>query len=125
MSYILPYHSVYFMPENPLKKPEKDASRNKFKPVNDDERSTGWFQGKGENPQGKSPRFIIFMMFGLLMLFMFQRFFASPTNPEITYNEYKSLLSRALVTEVTVKTYEVFTVTSVTSALERRDLYSL
>ncbi len=94
------------MPENPLKKPEKDASRNKFKPVNDDERSTGWFQGKGENPQGKSPRFIIFMMFGLLMLFMFQRFFASPTNPEITYNEYKSLLSRALVTEVTVKTYE-------------------
>ncbi len=94
------------MPENPVKKPEKDASRNKFKPVNDDERSTGWFQGKGETPQGKSPRFIVFMMFGLLMLFMFQRFFASPNNPEITYNEYKSLLSRALVTEVTVKTYE-------------------
>ena len=94
------------MPENPVKKPEKDASRNKFKPVNDDERSTGWFQGKGETPQGKSPRFIVFMMFGLLMLFMFQRFFASPNNPEITYNEYKSLLSRSLVTEVTVKTFE-------------------
>ena len=94
------------MPENPVKKPEKDASRNKFKPVNDEDRSSGWFQGKGDNPQGKIPRFIIFMMFGLLMLFMFQRFFASPNNPEITYNEYKSLLSRALVTEVTVKTYE-------------------
>ncbi len=94
------------MSENPVKKPEKDASRNKFKPVNDDERGSGWFQGKDENPQGKFPRFIIFMMFGLLMLFMFQRFFSSPNNPEITYNEYKSLLSRALVTEVTVKTYE-------------------
>ena len=94
------------MSENPVKKPEKDASRNKFKPVNDDERGSGWFQGKGENPQGKFPRFLLFMMFGLLMLFMFQRFFASPNNPEITYNEYKSLLSRSLVTEVTVKTFE-------------------
>jgi len=94
------------MAENPLKKSGKEASRNKFKPVNDEERGSGWFQGKGESPQGKFPRFILFMLFGLFMLFMFQRFFANPDNPEITYNEYKSLLSRALVTEVTVKTYE-------------------
>ncbi|MFZ4524428.1 MAG: ATP-dependent zinc metalloprotease FtsH [Chlorobium sp.] len=94
------------MSENPVKKPEKDASRNKFKPVNDDGRSAGWFQGKGESPKGNFPRLLLFMMFGLLMLFVFQRFFASPVNPEITYNEYKSLLFKALVTEVTVKTYE-------------------
>ena len=94
------------MPENPGKRPGNDASKNKFKPLHDEESSTGWLQGKGESPQGKFPRFILFMMIGFLMLFMFQRFFASANNPEITYNEYKSLLSRALITEVTVKTYE-------------------
>ena len=94
------------MPENPFKKPGKDNSRNKFKPVKDDGRKTGWFQGSGENPQPKFPRFIFFMMVALLMLFVFQRFFAGTSNPEITYNQYKSLLSQALVTEVTVKTFE-------------------
>ena len=94
------------MPENPFKKPGKDNSRNKFKPVKDDDRKTGWFQGSGENPQPKFPRFIFFMMVALLMLFVFQRFFAGTSNPEITYNQYKSLLSQALVTEVTVKTFE-------------------
>ena len=94
------------MSENTGKRPRNDASKNKFKPLHDEESSTGWLQGKGESPQGKFPRFILFMMIGFLMLFMFQRFFASTNNPEITYNEYKSLLSRALITEVTVKTYE-------------------
>jgi len=84
------------MPENPRKKSGKDAARNKFKPVKDEEEKAGWFQGK----------FIFFMMVVLLMLFVFQRFFATPGNPEITYNEYKSLLSQALITEVTVKTFE-------------------
>ncbi len=94
------------MPENPFKKPVKDTSRNKFKPVKDDEEKSGWFQGIGQNPQAKFPRFIFFMMVAFLLLFVFQRFFASPANPEITYNEYKSLLSQTLVTEVTVKTFE-------------------
>ena len=94
------------MPENPLKKSGKDTSRNKFKPVKSDDEKAGWFQGKGDGPQAKFPRFIFFMMAALLMLFVFQRFFANPGNPEITYNEYKSLLSQALVTEVTVKTFE-------------------
>ncbi len=94
------------MPENPVKKSGKDASRNKFKPVNDGEHRPGWFQGKGESPQGKFPRFLLFLMVGLMMLFMFQRFFASSNAPEITYNEYKSILSKALVAEVTVKTFE-------------------
>ena len=45
-------------------------------------------------------------MLGLLSLFAFQRFFAGNDGPEITYNEYKSVLSRSLVTAVTVKTFE-------------------
>ena len=94
------------MPENPFKKPGKDSSRNIFKPVKDDEEKGGWFQGTGERPQAKFPRFIFFMMVALLMLFVFQRFFATPGNPEISYNDYKSLLSQTLVTEITVKTFE-------------------
>ena len=94
------------MPENPVKKSGKEASRNKFKPVNEEDRNTGWFQPKSGNPEGKFPRFILFLMAGLLMLFVFQRFIASTDGPEITYNEYKSVLSKALVTEVTVKTFD-------------------
>jgi cell division protease FtsH len=94
------------MAENPVKKSGKDDSRNRFKPVNDEDRNPGWFQGKGESPQGKFPRFILFMMLALLMLFMFQRFFAGSDAPEITYNDYRSILSRSLVSEVTVKTFE-------------------
>ncbi len=94
------------MPENPVKKSGKDASRNKFKPVNEEGRSSGWFQGGGGNAQGKFPGFLVFLVGGLLMLFMFQRFFAGTDSPEITYNEYKSILSKNLLTEVTVKTFE-------------------
>ncbi len=94
------------MPDNPRKKSGKDTSRNKFKPVKEEEEKAGWFQGNGKGAQAKFPRFIFFMMVALLMLFVFQRFFAHPDNPEITYNDYKSLLSQSLVTEVTVKTFE-------------------
>ncbi len=99
------------MSENPVKRSGKEASRNKFKPVRDDDGSSGWFQGKGETPQGKFPRFILIMMAGLLMLFVFQRFFAGNDGPEITYNEYKSILSHSLVKEVRVKTFEDRSVT--------------
>ncbi|EAT59004.1 ATP-dependent zinc metalloprotease FtsH [Chlorobium ferrooxidans] len=94
------------MAENPVKKSGKDDSRNRFKPVNDEDRNPGWFQGKGESPQGKFPRFLLFMMVALIMLFVFQRFFSGSEGPEITYNEYRSVLSRTLVSEVTVKTME-------------------
>ncbi len=96
------------MPKNLVKRPGKEASRNKFKPVNDDDRNPGWFQGGGDRPQGAGgfPRFVLVLMLGVLMLFFSLRFFASTDAPEITYNEYKSLLSRSLVTEVTVKTFE-------------------
>ncbi len=94
------------MPENPVKRSGKEASRNKFKSVGDDERSSSWFQSKGGGPQGTFPRFILVMMFGLLMLFVVQRFFTNNDAPEINYNEYKSLLVRSLVKEVRVKTYD-------------------
>ncbi len=94
------------MPENPIKKPGKGNSRNKFKPVKDEERNPGWLPGTGANPQAKFPRFIFVMLLAFLMLFVFQRFFAGSNNPEVTYNEYKSLLGKELVTEVTVKTFE-------------------
>ena len=94
------------MPENPIKKPGKGNSRNKFNPVKDEERNPGWLPGTGANPQAKFPRFIFVMLLAFLMLFVFQRFFAGSNNPEVTYNEYKSLLGKELVTEVTVKTFE-------------------
>jgi cell division protease FtsH len=94
------------MTKTPVKKSGKNDSLNKFKPVNDENRNPGWFQEKGESPQGKFPRFIFFMMLALLMLFVFQRFFANSDSPEITYNDYRSTLSRSLVSEVTVKTFE-------------------
>lgn len=94
------------MSEKTVKKSGKDASRNRFKPVNEEERNPGWFQKPGGSPEGRFPRFILFLMAGLFVLFVFQRFFAAPNAPEITYNEYRSMLAKALVTEVTVKTFE-------------------
>jgi cell division protease FtsH len=106
VSYISYYLLTLFMSENPVKRSRQKASRNKFQPVGDEDRNPGWFQRKGDSPQGKFPRIIFVMMFGFLMLFVAQRFFASSDAPEITYNEYKSVLSRSLVTAVTVKTFE-------------------
>jgi len=94
------------MAENPVKRSGKVAPRNKFKPVGDDDRNPSWFQENGEKPQGKFPRFLLLMMIGLLTIFVFQRFFAGNNGPEITYNEYKSLITRSLITEVTLKTFE-------------------
>jgi len=94
------------MSENPVKRSGKEASRNKFQPVRDDDYNPGWFQGKGDGPQAKFPRIIFIMMFGLVLLFVVQRFFVSGDSPEIAYNEYKSVLSRSLVTEITVKSFE-------------------
>ncbi len=94
------------MSDNSVKRSGKEASRNKFKPVGDDDPGSRWFQGKGDSPRGKFPRFIVILMFGLLILFVVQRFFVSVDPPEIAYNEYKSVLSRSLVTEITVKSFE-------------------
>ncbi|MEI6639326.1 MAG: ATP-dependent zinc metalloprotease FtsH [Chlorobium sp.] len=94
------------MSENPVKRSGKEASRSKFQPVRDDDRNPGWFQGKGDGPQEKFPRIIVIMMFGLLLLFVVQRYFVAGDSPEIAYNEYKSVLSRSLVTEITVKSFE-------------------
>ncbi|MEI8033018.1 MAG: ATP-dependent zinc metalloprotease FtsH [Chlorobiaceae bacterium] len=94
------------MAENPGQKPANPASRNRFRPVKEDDQDSGWFQGKGNSPQGRFPRFLLLMMAALFMLFLFQRFFSSADSPEITYNDYKSILSKELLAEVTVKTLE-------------------
>ncbi|WP_076792049.1 ATP-dependent zinc metalloprotease FtsH [Chlorobium sp. KB01] len=94
------------MAKTPVKKSGKDDSGNRFKPVSDEDRNPGWFQGKSENPQGKFPRLLLFMMMALIMLFVFQRFFSGSEAPEITYNEYRSILARTLASEVSVKTME-------------------
>jgi len=94
------------MPEKPVKPPGKDSLRNRFKPVNEEEQGPGWFQGKGDNPRPQFPRFILFIMIGLMMLFVFQRFSSGSDGPEIIYNEYRSLLDSNLVTDIAVQNLE-------------------
>jgi cell division protease FtsH len=94
------------MSENPVKNSGKESSRNRFRPVKDDERGQGWFKGNGEGPQGRFPGFILFIMVALVMLFLFQRFASSSGSPEISYNEYKTVLASGQLTEVTVKTLD-------------------
>jgi cell division protease FtsH len=94
------------MSENPVKNPGKESSRNRFRPVRDDDRVPGWFKGNGDGPQGRLPGFVFFIMAALVMLFLFQRFASSSGSPEISYNEYKNVLSSGQVTEVTVKTLD-------------------
>lgn len=96
------------MSDNPVKNSGKDSSRNRFSPVREDNRVPGWLKGKGdgEGPRARFPGFILFMMLALLMLFVFQRFLSASDGPEITYNEYKTVLSGGLLTDVSVKSLE-------------------
>ncbi|NTW82141.1 MAG: ATP-dependent metallopeptidase FtsH/Yme1/Tma family protein [Chlorobiaceae bacterium] len=94
------------MADDPVKNSGKGNSRNKFKPVKDDDRTPGWFNGNSENSQGKLPGFIFFIMAAVLMLFLLQRFFSGADNIEISYNEYKAVLTRGLIGEVTVKSLD-------------------
>ncbi|NTV60179.1 MAG: ATP-dependent metallopeptidase FtsH/Yme1/Tma family protein [Chlorobiaceae bacterium] len=94
------------MSENPVKKSGKESSGNRFRPVKDDDSGQGWFNGQGEGPRGRFPSFILLLMAALVMLFMFQRFASSSDSPEISYNEYRTLLLSGQVTDVTVKNLE-------------------
>ncbi|MBM3162060.1 MAG: ATP-dependent metallopeptidase FtsH/Yme1/Tma family protein [Chlorobi bacterium] len=93
------------MPEIRKKTTEKESARNPFKPVRDGgsrpDRESG---SGGENP-GRFPGFLVIMMLGLLSLFVFQRFFSTPENPEITYNQYRNIVETNLVSDITVRTY--------------------
>ena len=94
------------MPEQPIKPPGKDSSRNRFKPVNDDGQKPGLFQGKGDTPRPQFPKLILFIMLGLMMFFFFQRFSSGTAGPEIIYNDYKNLLDSNLVKDIAVQNLE-------------------
>lgn len=91
------------MPEPKRKKTETGAHRNPFKPVRENENPTNRDPGSGEGNPGKFPGFLIIMMLGLLSLFLFQRFFSAPQHPEITYNQYRNVVEKELVSEITVR----------------------
>jgi len=93
------------MPEPGKKNTAKESGRNIFRPVRD----SGQRQDRDPENSGGSPArfpgFLVIMMLGLLSLFVFQRFFSAPANPEITYNHYRKVVDGGLVTDVTVETY--------------------
>lgn len=91
------------MPEPKRKKTETGAHRNPFKPVRENENPANRDPGSGEGNPGKFPGFLIIMMLGLLSLFLFQRFFSAPQHPEITYNQYRNVVEKELVSEITVR----------------------
>ena len=93
------------MPELKEKNTGKTNAKNVFKPVRDDQPQQDWMQGNGGGSKGKFPGFLVIMMLGLISIFVFQRFFSAPENPEITYNQYRTVLEKDLVTDITVKTY--------------------
>ncbi|MBF0587367.1 ATP-dependent zinc metalloprotease FtsH [Prosthecochloris sp. N3] len=87
------------------KERKKQQTQNKFKPVKDSDQQPGWF-GAGEGGGGGPffPKILIYMMIGLVVIFVFQRFFGSDAGPEITYNEYRQVLDQGGLTSVTVET---------------------
>ena len=90
---------------------KRDQIRNKFKPVKGDENSQFGLFGGGGGGDGSGdggpriPKVLIYMMVGLVFVFLFQRFFGSNAGPEITYNEYRKVLGTNSVTMVTVETF--------------------
>uniref|UniRef100_Q3ATL1 ATP-dependent zinc metalloprotease FtsH n=1 Tax=Chlorobium chlorochromatii (strain CaD3) TaxID=340177 RepID=Q3ATL1_CHLCH len=93
------------MAEKPTKKSSPNNSRNPFKPVDDDNGGGMGNSGNG-SPLPRFPRMLIIVMIGMLVLFTGQRFFGTAANPEISYNEYKSLLERSLIAEITISSGE-------------------
>lgn len=93
------------MPEPGKKNTAKESSRNIFRPVRDSRRQPDRDPENSGGSPARFPGFLVIMMLGLLSLFVFQRFFSAPVNPEITYNHYRKVLDSDLVTDVTVETY--------------------
>ena len=90
--------------QNDSEKAPKSRPGNRFLPPGKDRQSPERTTEKEERDGGNFPKFLVFLMLGLMALFVFQRFFMQDTAPEISYNQYRSMLGGSLVTEVTVKT---------------------
>jgi cell division protease FtsH len=90
-------------PEKEQKNRPKGNPGNKFMPVNRNDRQGEGFPERNEGEGGKFPRFILFIMLALLFLLFFQRFFLQTSSPEITYNQYRIVLDKGLITELAVR----------------------
>jgi cell division protease FtsH len=82
----------------------KSRPNNRFMPPDKAPEPDNRSSGKENREEGNFPRFILFLMLALLGLFVFQRFFSQELSPEISYNEYRSIISGGSIAEVTVKT---------------------
>ena len=90
--------------KNDRVKSPKERPENRFVPPDRTRRQQeGGVDGEERNG-GSFPKFLVFLMLGLMALFAFQRFFAQESAPEISYNQYRSILGGSQVAEVTVKT---------------------
>jgi cell division protease FtsH len=90
--------------QNDSKKAPKIRPGNRFMPPGKERQSPEQTSEKEERDGGNFPKFLVFLMLGLMTLFVAQRFFMQEAAPEISYNQYRSILGGGLVTEVTVKT---------------------
>jgi len=88
---------------------QKEKKGSKFRPVKDDQgEPSGWFGGDGDNqapPPAGIPKIFIYVLIGLMAVFIFQRFFGGTAGPETSYNEYRGMLEKGGVSAVTVETY--------------------
>jgi cell division protease FtsH len=90
--------------QNNSEKASKSRSGNRFMPPDKERQSPERNTETEEREGGNFPKFLVFLMLALMALFVFQRFFMQDTAPEISYNQYRSILSGSLVTEATIKT---------------------
>jgi cell division protease FtsH len=84
--------------------PGKGRQGNRFMPPGRNRQQEGSTPDGEERDGGNFPKFLVFLMLALMGLFVFQRFFSRENAPEITYNQYRSVLAGGMVTEVTVRT---------------------
>ena len=90
--------------KNNSDKAPKGRPNNRFMPPERAQKPDGGDNGKGDREGGNFPKFILFLMLAVMGLFVFQRFFSQDLAPEISYNQYRSIIASGAVTEVTVKT---------------------
>jgi len=87
------------------------STRNRFKPVREDNDSPFGNFGGNTDPDDQFRRTfrILFYTLAIVLLFIFlQKLFTSsePNAPEVSYNEYRRLISQSLVKEVLVEKHD-------------------
>lgn len=90
--------------QNDSEKAPKGRAGNRFMPPERGRQQVGRSPEGEDREGGNFPKFLVFLMLGLMGLFVFQRFFMQENSPEISYNQYRTILSGGMVNEVTVRT---------------------